>query len=102
MCFFIFRSIIFDIFSLTHKEEEVWPYGTNPMLFAEQVVSASQSFRTIAPFIFFWKKNFLGVWPYRYTFDVRLVTLILNIYGFVGVAQLLFQEKIPFVTFLTI
>ena len=28
-----FLSTIFDIFSLTHKEEEVWPDGTHHMLF---------------------------------------------------------------------
>ena len=42
----------FDIFSLTHKEEEVWPDGTHPILFAESVVSACQSFRLVAPFFF--------------------------------------------------
>ena len=30
-CFF--SSTIFDIFSITHIEEEVWPDGTHPMLF---------------------------------------------------------------------
>ena len=34
-----------------------------------------------------------GVWPYRYANDVPLVTLILNIYGFVGPAPLFFLAK---------
>ena len=34
MFFFVFfLSTIFNIFSLTHNEEEVWPDGTHPMLF---------------------------------------------------------------------
>ena len=32
--FFKYR---FDNFSLTHKEKEVWPDGTHPMLFTESI-----------------------------------------------------------------
>ena len=35
--------------------------------------------------IFFIEK---GVWPYRYAYDIPMVMLILNIYGFVGPFQL--------------
>ena len=30
-----------------------------------------------------------GVWPYRHAHDVPLVTLILNIYGFVGLTLII-------------
>ena len=46
-CFF--RSTIFLHFSLTHKEEEVWPDGTHPMLFAESSC-ACMPFRPVVPF----------------------------------------------------
>ena len=39
------------------------------------------------------------VWPYRYAYDVPLVTLILNIYGFLGLAPLFFLEKVPLLVF---
>ena len=45
---FCFTSTIFDIFSLTHKEEDVWPDGSHPMLFEELSLSACQSFRPVA------------------------------------------------------
>ena len=35
-----------------------------------------------------------GVWPYRYTYDSPLVTLILNIYDFVGLAPFC-SGKVP-------
>ena len=73
--FLFFLSTIFDIFSLTHKREEVWLDGTHPMLFAE------------SSWVCMLQK---GVWPYRYAYDVPLVTLILILYGFVGLAPLLF------------
>ena len=37
-----FRSTIFGIFSLTHKEEEVWLDGPTPHYVKSQVVSACQ------------------------------------------------------------
>ena len=49
-------STIFDIFYLTRKEEEVWPDGTHPILFAESSCVACQSFRPVAPFFFSWQK----------------------------------------------
>ena len=53
-------------------------------------MSACQSCKPVAPFFFlakvpFWASSsffFLGVWSYRYAYDVPLVTLILKIYGF--------------------
>ena len=36
------------------------------------------------------------VWQYRYAYYVPLVTLILNIYVFVGLAPFFFLAKIPF------
>ena len=39
------------------------------------------------------------MWPYRYAYDVLLVTLILNIYGFVGLAPFFFLAKLPFLAF---
>ena len=70
--------------------------GPTPCYSKGQVVSACQSFRPVAPFFFLVKIPFLvcvfffkiqkGVWPYRYAYDVPLVTLLLNIYGFVGLA----------------
>ena len=99
----IFTSTIFDIFSLTHKEEEVWPDGTHHMLFVSQIVSAYQRFRPVALFFFLEKVPFLaffliqkGVWPYKYAYDVPLVTLILNIYGFVGLAPFFLWKKYHF------
>ena len=54
-------------------------------------MSACQSFRPVAPFIFlttvaFWGPffNTEGVWPSKYAYDIPLVVLIYNIYGFVG------------------
>ena len=32
-----FLKYHFDILSFTHKEEEVWPDGTHPMLYAESI-----------------------------------------------------------------
>ena len=82
---FFFRSTIFDTFSLAHKKEAVWPDGTHPMF-----MSSCQNFRPRAPFFFLAKVPFWaffliqkGVWPYRYAYDVPLVTLILNVYRFV-------------------
>ena len=41
------KSSIFDI-SFTHKEEDVWPDGTHPMLFAESSCVVYLSFRLVA------------------------------------------------------
>ena len=56
-------------------------------------MSSCQSVRPVAPFFFLEKVTFLafliqeGVWSYKHTHDVPLVTLILNIYGFVGLTS---------------
>ena len=56
-------------------------------------ISACQSFRPVATSFFQEKLPILafliqeGVWPYRYAYDVSLVTLILNVYGFVGLTS---------------
>ena len=36
------------------------------------------------------------MWPYRYAYNIPLVTLILNLYGFVGLVPFFFLVKIPF------
>ena len=56
-CFFNYH---FDIFSLTHNEEVVWPDATHPMLFAESSVSACQNFRPVGPSFFLAKEAFLA------------------------------------------
>ena len=65
----------------------MWPDGTHSMLFAESNCVPIPTFRTVAQFFFFWGKNtifgiclYRGVWPYKYAYDVPLVTLIFNIY----------------------
>ena len=55
----LLRSSIFGIFSLTHKEKEVCPDDTHPMLFEESSCVCMQSFRPVAPFIFLAKIPFL-------------------------------------------
>ena len=64
-------------------------------------MSACQSFRPVAPFFFLAKVPFLfvvvffgsvffikkGVWPYKYADDIPMVTLILNIYGILGLTS---------------
>ena len=57
----IFRSTIFGIFSLTHKEEGVWPYGTHPTLFLESYCVCMPSFRSVAPLFFLAKVPFLAL-----------------------------------------
>ena len=57
-CFLI--STILGIFSLTHKEEEVWPDGTHPMLFVESSCVCIPSFRFVAPFFFSSKSTTFG------------------------------------------
>ena len=47
-----FRSTIFDNFCLTHKEEEVWPDGTHPMLFTVSSCVSMPIFRSVTPFFF--------------------------------------------------
>ena len=108
-CFFLFLEVPFlAFFSLTHKEEEVWPDGTHHMLFAESSYICMLKFRSVAPFFFlakvpFWLFFFFffflileGVWLYSHAHDVPLVTLILNICGFVGVAPFFFVVKVQF------
>ena len=66
--------------------------GPTPSYLQSQVVSACQSFRPLAPFLFLVKDPFLvlyflikkGVWTYRHVYGVPLVTLILNTYGVPG------------------
>ena len=55
-----FCSTIVDIFSLTHKEKEVLPDGTNPMLFAESSCVYMSMFLTSSPFLFLAKVPFLA------------------------------------------
>ena len=55
-----FRSTTFGIFSLTHKEEEVWLDGTQPMLLEESSCVCMPSFRPVAPFFFSGKVPFLA------------------------------------------
>ena len=40
------------------------------------------------------------MWPYKYAHDVAMVTLFLNIYGFVGLAPFDFLAKVPLLAFL--
>ena len=93
-------STIFDIFDLIHKEEEVWPDGTYPCYSQSQVVSVCQSFRPVVPFFFSGKSTICGflstqrVWPYGYTYDVPLVTLILSMYSFVGLTSSIDRQTI--------
>ena len=54
--FFFFRSTIFGNF--IHKEEEVWPHGTFPMLLAESNCACMLSFRSVTPFLFLTKVTF--------------------------------------------
>ena len=56
----IFRSTIFDIFSLTHKEEKVWLDGTHSMLFEESSCVCMSSFGPVASFIFSVKSTILS------------------------------------------
>ena len=39
------------------------------------------------------------MWPYKSSHDVLLMTLILNIYGFMGLAPFFFLAKVPFKNF---
>ena len=71
------------------------------MLFTESSCNCMPKFKSVAPSFFFYGKSTLflasffliqkGVWPYVYTYDIPLVTLILNIYiyiyGFVGLTS---------------
>ena len=52
-CFFVVGSTIFAIFSLTHREEEVWLDGTHPMLFAESNCVCMPKFKPVDLFFFF-------------------------------------------------
>ena len=69
---------------------ELTPYYSK-----NQIVSVCQNFRPVASFFVLAKYHFWlfyteRVWPYRYAYDILLVTLVLNIYGFVGLAPFFF------------
>ena len=75
--------------------------GSIPCYSHSQVVYVCQSFRPISFFsgkspVLGFLLNTEGVWPYRYAHDVPLVTLILNIHGFVGLAPFYFAAKSTF------
>ena len=61
-----------------------------PHVISSQVVSACQLLRFVAPFFFYSKSTIWallvrkGVWPYGCAHNIHLVTLILNIYGFMS------------------
>ena len=59
-------------------------------------MSACQCFRPAASFFFGFFNIVRGVAIYKYAYDIPLVTLILNIYGFVGLALFIFLAKVPF------
>ena len=68
----------------------MWPDRTHPMLSAESSCVCMPKFQVCSPIHFSGKSTIFGffemqkrAWPYRYIYDVPLVTLILNIYGFV-------------------
>ena len=87
-------------FSMHTKKKRFGQIRLTPCYSLSQVVSICQSFRPLTPFFFLTKVPFLAffleyrkVWPYRHAYDVPLVTLILNIYGFVGLASFFFSGK---------
>ena len=55
---FFFKKHHFWNFSLTHKEEEVWPDGTHPTFFTESSCVSTPSFRFVAPSFFLAKVHF--------------------------------------------
>ena len=77
----IFRSTIFGIFSLKHKEEEVWPGGTDPLLLPELGCVCIPIFRPVVPFFFWQKYHFSLLKNTDIGVDILLVTLILNTCG---------------------
>ena len=54
-------------------------------------------FSAKVPFLAFLLQK--GVWPYKYAYDIPLVTLILNICGFVGVAPFFYGKSTIFFFF---
>ena len=66
----VFRSTILGILSLSHQEEEVWPDGTHPMLFAVSSFVCMPTFRSVASFFFLAKVTFLRVFEYRRGVDI--------------------------------
>ena len=92
---------IFDIISLTHKEEKLWPDGIHPMLFAESSCVCMPKFYACSSILFSGESTIFvfcfliqeGVWPYKYAYDIPLMTKILNIYGFVGLAPYFLQKN---------
>ena len=73
------------------------------MLFTASSCVCMTTFEACSSIIFSGKKYhfwLLGVWPYRYAYDIPLVTLILNIYGFVGLVPFFsFLAKVSFLAF---
>ena len=71
----------------------MWLDRTHLMLLAVSSCVYTPSFRPIAPFFLLAKYHFelfliqKGVWPYIHDFDISLITLILNTYGFVGLTS---------------
>ena len=59
------RNKIFDTFSLTHKEEDVWPDRTHPMLFAESSCVCMPSSRPVALFFFSGESTIFGFYECR-------------------------------------
>ena len=72
--------------------------GPTPCYLQSQVVSACSSIPFSEKNTFFFL-NQKGVRPYRYANGVPLVTLIPNIYGFVGLALSFFWQKYHFFAF---
>ena len=64
--FFLTKISFLAFFSLTHKGEEVWP-DVFPLFFSNKNII----------FGFFKIQN--GVWSYKHTSDIPLVTLIPNV-----------------------
>ena len=79
-----FLGVIFLAFLALHtKRDRCGHMGLTPCLFVFCRIKCVciPSIRSIVSFFFSGKAQFLGVWPYRYVYDVPLVTLIINIYG---------------------
>ena len=74
------------------------PNGTHTILFAELGCICVPSFRCVAPSFFLAKAPILAflkersVCPYRHAHGVPLVTLILNVFGFVGLEKLVDED----------
>ena len=80
----------------------MWQDGIHPILFAELSCVCMAKFSSCSSIHFSGKSTIFGffkiqnqMWPYRYAYEVPLGTLILNIYGFVGLAPFYFLAKVP-------